>query len=76
LKDDKYVQEIKQCIKDTIQYTRNNITNENIEDEHLELTIDDQLFFEMIKLQIRGKTIGYSAAKKKENQNIEKDLEK
>ena len=35
---------------------------------NLPLTIDDQLFFETLKMQIRGMTIAYSSAKKKERE--------
>ena len=47
---------------------------ENIPDESIAFTINDQLFFEMILLEIRGKTIAYSTNKKKEDSKLEKDL--
>ena len=42
----------------------------------IQFTINDQLFFEMILLEIRGKTISYSAWKKKESNRTEENLEK
>lgn len=66
LKDDTYVNEVKTCIaKVHNQYYDNNNR----------LTIGDQLFFEMLKLEIRGKTIAYTAAKKKELNLQEKTLD-
>ena len=64
LNDHNYVKEIKTCIFDTTrQYS----------DQNQIPTIGNQLFFEMLKLQIRGKTIGFSSAKKK-NQNKEEKI--
>ena len=79
LLDEKYVSEIRQCILETKEQYKENNAPET--DESLaKFQIPDQLLFEMLKLEIRGKTIAYSVAKKKElnkqedllNQNIEK----
>ncbi len=66
LRDPDYVRVIKRCINDTLlQYAAAPYNFESpLSDVHL--TIDDSLFFEVLKLEIRGKTIAYSAAKKKE----------
>ena len=50
---------------------------ENIKDvdnESLCLTINDQLFFEVLLMEIRGKSISYSSYKKREDNKQEKRL--
>ena len=47
---------------------------DNIKNEDLHLTINDQLFFEVLLMEIRGKTISYSTFKKKEENIREKNL--
>ena len=75
LRDQTFVEEIKNCIKETIlEYSSPNL--ENTASEDLEFVIDDQLLFETIKLKIRGKTIAYSAEKKRNTDKEEKLLEK
>ena len=65
LYDPEYVQIIKDCIHETtLQYTRGDDS----------LTIDNQLFWETIKLMIRGKTISYASYKKKEREKQETEL--
>ena len=55
-------------------------TNENIDAaspeqlQSIPCTINDQLLFDMLQLEIRGNTIKYSAAKKREKSNIMKML--
>ena len=67
LNDTQYENEIKTCIQNiTDQYTNAN----------REKTIGDQLFFEILKMEIRGKTIGYTSAKKKLENIQEKELDK
>ena len=67
LYDPEYVQIIKDCIHETmLQYTRGEYS----------LTIDNQLFWETIKLMIRGKTILYASDKKKEREKQETELKK
>ena len=75
LRDKTYVAEVKKCIKETLQqYCDYHIDEfESIED--VPLNINDQLFFEMLKLQIRAISIPYAAAKKRERQKQEKDAE-
>ena len=41
---------------------------------HADHQINDQLFFEMIRLEIRGKTILYAACKKKQARQKQKEL--
>ena len=53
-------------------YNRKNI--HLIDDEQLVFTIDDQLLFEMLLLEIRGKCISHASFKKKENTKLEKEI--
>ena len=79
LKDKTYVEEVKKCINKVkeqyiipiynLEFIKNNVNN-----DFLEFTISDQLFLEMILMEIRGKTISYSAYKKKQKQERENNL--
>ena len=40
-----------------------------------EFSINNNLLWEMIKLKVRGVTIGYSTYKKKQREQVERDLE-
>ena len=71
--DEIYVNEIRACINTTVeQYKSRNVLNSDPENN--QYTISDQLLFEMLKLEIRGKSIAYSAAKKKESEKAERIL--
>ncbi|MCG8432288.1 MAG: endonuclease/exonuclease/phosphatase family protein, partial [Candidatus Omnitrophica bacterium] len=75
LADEIFVKEIENTIEHTIeQYRDPNCVNTNPLLQ--EFTVNDQLMFEMIKLEVRGKTIAYSAAKKRNADKQEKELEK
>lgn len=78
LKDSKYIDCIKEVIKNTkLQYAVPiyNINQINIIDpENLQLTVNDQLFLETLLMEIRGKTISYSSFKKKEQNKLEQCL--
>ena len=69
LRDRDYVSEIKTVILNTKKqycvpiYNYDNL--ENLSDEDIQLTIDDQLFFEVLLLEIRAKTISFASYKKK-----------
>ena len=71
LKDIQYSQEVKNIItKVKKQYCALAYNSENvdtIDNDTLHLTIDDQLFFEVLLMEIRGKTISYASYKKKED---------
>ena len=54
-------------------YLRDNVNDINPAD--LQLMIDDQLFFEMLLLEIRGQTISYASKCKRNRLNVEKDLD-
>lgn len=72
LRDTEYVRLVKEGITATLQQYA--IPGENIDDKAVKLTIDDQLFWEMLKIEIRGITIPYSSRKKAKNEEEEKLL--
>lgn len=78
LRDPVFVNIVKKAILDLkIQYSALVYNRDNIhliEDSEITLLIDDQLFFEMILMEIRGRCISYSAFKKKEANKIESKL--
>ena len=78
LKDPAYISGIKDVIKETkLQYGTSayNVDNiEGINNDSLQLTINDQLFFEVLLMEIRGKTISYSTFKKKNEKIKENQL--
>lgn len=69
LKDKEYVEIVKKVISEVKkQYVLPVYNYDNIDEvspEMLQFQISDQMFFEMILLEIRGKTISYSSYKKK-----------
>ena len=71
LRDAVFVNLVKQVVFDVKKqyalpvYDRDNIYL--IDDEHLGFTVGDQLFFEMLLLEIRGKCISYTSYKNKES---------
>lgn len=79
LKDDKYIQIVKDTIKD-VKSTYKTHGEENINyevnSENISFNINDQLFLETLLLMIRGNTIQYSSLKKKKSQEEEKRLER
>ena len=74
LRDETYTQKIKKHIADTKDQYR--AINMNLpDDDPLNFTINSQLLLDVIKLEIRGKTIAYSSAVKRCNQKAEMELE-
>ena len=75
LKDQQYIEQIKNVIEETkIQYSEPN-QNLNIENnKNIKLTVSEQIFFEVLLMNIRGKTISYSSHKKKQRDKKEHDL--
>jgi exonuclease III len=71
LKDLKFIKRVKEVIEETKEYYAVPVYNREqlreVPSETLQFTINDQLFFEMLLLNIRGMVIPYSARKKKEN---------
>ena len=78
LKDKEYLSLVRTWINDekikyaVPLYNLENICN--IPDESLQLSIDYDVFLEMLLLRIRGETIKYASYKKKNNKKVEKDL--
>jgi len=72
LRDEEYIKIVKDCIDEVIGQCKTE-DNENMFD--IKFSIDDQLFWETLKIMLRGKIISYSAFKKKERENIEFELE-
>lgn len=71
LKDMNYIEAVKKCINNVKeQYMLPIYDLEFVnatESNNIQLTIPDQLFSEMLLMEIRGKTIAYSSYKKKQN---------
>ena len=79
LKDQDYVKTIKKVIEETKkQYINTEANNEqvinNFNNSELRLNINDQLFLDVLLMQIRGKTISFSSYKKKMKDNTEQKL--
>lgn len=79
LRDVNYVSEIKKTIEMVKQQYAsttqvNNIPVKDTPSENLNLDINDQLFFEVMLMEIRGKTISYSSYLKKQEDKEEKQL--
>ena len=77
LKDESYLKLVKECIMDEKRkyavpvYNLHNL--ETIDDSEIHLTVDFDIFMEMLLLRIRGETIKYASYIKKkmcENENI------
>ena len=72
LHDKEYINVVKQEICNTIsQYKCNEKSNVG----GREFTIDNQMFFEMLKLNIRGQSVTYSSRKAKYNRDKEIKIE-
>ena len=47
---------------------------EKIQDEEIQFTINDQLFLDVLLMELRGQSISYGNFKKKQRNNLEKEL--
>ena len=78
LKDIDFLNMINKKIHDIkVQYASPVYKTENIEnipDDIIQFTINDQLFLETLLMEIRGKTISYSSYKKKERDKREREI--
>lgn len=74
LKDQQYVNVVKNTISEVKQTYQINNEENNIDNQE-EFSINDQLFLETLLLMIRGNTIKYSSQKKKQRQEQENKLE-
>ena len=78
LKDKSYIKAIKELVEDikhqysVILYEPEEI--KNIPAKDVQFNISDQLFFETLLMEIRGKTISYASFKKKTDRENEKIL--
>lgn len=79
LKDMNYIEAVKKCINNVKeQYMLPIYDLEFVnatESNNIQFTISDQLFLEMLLMEIRGKTIAYSSYKKKQNLLREENLQ-
>ena len=72
LRDPEYVRLVKKTIMETeMQYK----VGEYLPPENIQFSISDQLFFETLKLQIRGATIPFAARRKREDEKREIEIE-
>jgi len=74
LSDPANVKLVKDCINETVDEYK--INGDIEQSQSLTFSINDQLLFETLTLQIRGKTISYAAWRKKEQNKTENSLEK
>ena len=78
LKDKPFIEKTKKIILDTIkQYALPVYNLENIEtinNQDIIFSIDDQLFYDTLLMEIRGSTISYASYKKKKQEKEEQDL--
>ena len=73
LTDLEYVNKVKQTVKDTVeQYKNPNLIEDNFSET--KFLIDDQLFWETLKMEIRKMSISHSSFKKRERLKEEKEL--
>ena len=76
LGDIEYVSLIKLCVTEIInQYKINLMDQENPELDLVQFSINDQLFWETLKLGMRGKTISYASYKKRSQNRREIQIE-
>ena len=80
LMEKEYLNIVKSCIEDVkLQYCLPVYNRESIHDipeENLQFLIDDQLFLEVLLMEIRGRTISYSSFRKKQQNFKERNLQK
>ena len=79
LKDSEFVQGVNDTIEKVIQqyaalpYDRDNLSKTSSKD--IQFTISDQLFLDVLLMEIRSKTIAYATMKKKTIRVLEEELE-
>ena len=74
LKDENYVKLVKETIHETVE--RYKVKKDKVDTDDTSFSIDDQMFFEMLKLAIRGRSIAYSSRVKRQKEERERGLEK
>lgn len=75
LTDHDFVNSIKNCILENEIIYKSNDINDEYTTESIKFNISDQLFYETLKIQIRGLAIEFSSRKKKIENKREKDIE-
>lgn len=80
LKDLKYVEKVKKTILNVKEQYASVNQNQNIDIkdipiQDLNLAINDQLFFEVLMMEIRGESISFSSHSKKQEKILEEELE-
>jgi hypothetical protein len=74
LRDFVYVEKVKTCIKETVsEYYLSGDINDLL---NVELTCNDQVFFEILKMKIRSISISHSITKTREEKDLTLKLEK
>ena len=79
LKDSEFVQEVNDTIEKAIQqyaalpYDRDNLSKTSSKD--IQFAVSDQLFLDVLLMEIRSKTIAYATMKKKTIRVLEEELE-
>ena len=74
LRDSVYVEKVKTCIKETVsEYYLSGDINDLL---NVELTCNDQVFFEILKMKIRSISISHSITKTREEKDLTLKLEK
>ena len=74
LRDQEYANKVKHTISETTKQYSIPGQNEDTAASETEFIIDDQLFWETLKMEIRKMSISYSSLKKRERVKVEKDL--
>ena len=75
--DKEYVRIVKEVIFNVVQqYAAKGrpVDSDNISQADIKFSINDQLFIEVLLMEIRGKTISYASFKKKETNKFEDNL--
>ena len=72
LHDKEYLEMVRKCIQEvTAQYA---LPDQDLSSKEVKFNIDEQLFFETLKMEIRGNSIAYSSRKKKKRGLEERTL--
>ncbi len=76
LNDEEYVRKVKQTLKDTVEQYKKDDQAEDKPIHEVELSIDDQLFWEVLKMEMRRMSMFYGNKKKKEREKEEAQIER
>ena len=73
LRDLEYIQLVKNCVKETIEEYR--VSEDPVDFLNIQLSCNDQIFWEILKVKIRSISISYSTHKAREGRKFVKNLE-